>query len=319
MANLNVAMIAPNDFSKELGKKGTTSDISLYDLKQGSDTITFIEPTKYPERLAPLFYAVSLSDQAIVVVDAINPQLGECIVMLQCAGVKRGYFILHNFITPEQLAPLIKGTVLEGYRVIDENFPVIRQMLIDEAKDTQREALDEPGAVAVDHFFNVKGVGTVVLGYVTYGKVHLHDDLKVLPLGKVTQVRSIQKHDDDFDEAGPGDRVGLALKNIEATEFDRGFVLTKDQAIKADSTITGSASIVKFWKLPIKEGMVIHIGHWMQFITTRVTNVEEGEDAQHPIITLTLEQKIIHRAGSKAVLMYLDGGKLRVIGTMTLP
>ena len=90
MANLNVAVIGPNDYAKDLGKKGTVSDITLYDLKQGTDTVTLIEPTKYPDRLAPLFYAVSMADRALLVVDAINAQLGESMVMLQCADIKTG-------------------------------------------------------------------------------------------------------------------------------------------------------------------------------------------------------------------------------------
>ena len=48
MSNLNVAVIGPADFARELGKKGTVSDITLYDLKQGKDTVTFIEASKYP-------------------------------------------------------------------------------------------------------------------------------------------------------------------------------------------------------------------------------------------------------------------------------
>jgi selenocysteine-specific translation elongation factor len=71
--------------------------------------VTFVEPTKYPDRLAPLFYAVSMADRALVVVEAINAQLGECIVMLQCAGVKQGYIVLRNYLTADQLAPLIRG------------------------------------------------------------------------------------------------------------------------------------------------------------------------------------------------------------------
>ncbi|NLN08770.1 MAG: elongation factor Tu, partial [Methanoculleus thermophilus] len=66
MGNLNVAVLGPAGYAKDLGKKGTTSDITFYNLKKGEDTVTFIEPTRYPERLAPLFYAVSLADVALV-------------------------------------------------------------------------------------------------------------------------------------------------------------------------------------------------------------------------------------------------------------
>lgn len=317
MANLNVAVIAPNDYAKDLGKKGTASDITLYDLKQGNDTVTLVEPTKYPERLAPLFFATSMADRALVVVDAINSQFGECIVMLQCAGVGKGYFILRNFIQPDQVAPLIKGTVLESYRFLDEDKVAIREMLLKEAREEVRTEDTAPGAVPIDHFFNVKGVGTVVLGHVAKGTIHRHDDLAALPTTKVAQVRSIQKHDDDFEEAGRGDRVGLALRNIDVESLDRGYVLTKDPQMRSEVEVTVTAELVNYWKHPIKEGMVLHLGHWMQFIPARVTGA--SGDAKRPSVTLSLEKPVVHPPGSRCVLMYLEGGKLRVAGWATLP
>lgn len=88
----------------------------------------------------------------------------------------------------------------------------MRARLIEAAQKANCEAEDAFGTVPVDHAFSVKGVGTVVLGLVTKGTVKKHDALKVLPGTKTVQVRSIQKHDDDFDLASEGDRVGSGLK-----------------------------------------------------------------------------------------------------------
>ncbi|MCX6697713.1 MAG: elongation factor Tu, partial [Methanoregula sp.] len=52
MSNLTIAILAPPDYAKDLGKKGTTSDITFYNLKKGEATVTFIEPTRYPEKLS---------------------------------------------------------------------------------------------------------------------------------------------------------------------------------------------------------------------------------------------------------------------------
>lgn len=319
MANLNVAVIGPNDYAKDLGKKGTASDITLYDLKQGTDTVTFVEPTKYPDRLAPLFYAVSMADRALVVVEAINAQLGECIVMLQCAGVKQGYIVLRNYLTADQLAPLIKGTVLEAYKFVEDDKTALRQMLLEEAKGLPVPDDQEKGAVPIDHFFNVKGVGTVILGYVTHGRIEKHDELKVLPTDRKALVRSIQKHDDDYDDAVRGDRVGLALKNVDVEQLDRGYVLTADDRVKSDSKVTAEAELVNYWKTPLKEGMVLHIGHWMQFLGARVEAVKDSGDFRRPTVTLALDRPVVHPPGSRAVLMYLEGGKLRVAGSLLLP
>ena len=129
MGNLNVAMIGPIDYAKDLAKKGTSTDITLYDIKKDQDTVTLIEPTKYPESDRSLFYSVSMANVALVVVDEINAQLGECILMLDCAGVDQGFFILRNYITPDKIAPFIKGTRLEKYQYIENNPVEIREML----------------------------------------------------------------------------------------------------------------------------------------------------------------------------------------------
>ena len=90
MGNLTVAVLGKLGYSSALGKKGTSTDITRYNLKKGEDTVTLIEPTRYPDRLAPLFYACSIAKKAIIVVDELNSYLGESLVMLQCCGLEGG-------------------------------------------------------------------------------------------------------------------------------------------------------------------------------------------------------------------------------------
>jgi selenocysteine-specific translation elongation factor len=209
MSNLTIAVLAPPDYAKDLGKKGTTSDITFYNLKKGDATVTFIEPTRYPEKLSSLFYAVSMADRVLLVVNEINAMFGESVLMLQCAGKAGGWLVLKNYITPDQIAPLIKRTVVENYEVIGEDMNAIREMVLDLTTQQEAPQAAGKGVVPVDAHFNVKGVGVVVLGSVAQGSIKKHDQLKVLPTEKTAQIRSIQKHDDDADTAVTGDRVGL--------------------------------------------------------------------------------------------------------------
>ena len=323
MGNITVAILGALDYAGNLAKKGTSTDITLYNLKKGEDTVTFIEPTRYPERLAPLFYACALAKKAIIVVDEINATFGECLVMLQCSDIKSGYIILRNYVPKEKIEGLIKGTSLEKFKIIPDDPNDLREKLLVEA--SQQKTAEIPvgqqpiGAVPVDHAFNVKGVGVVILGVVVYGVVQKHATLNVFPAAKTAQVRSIQKHDEEFEVAGEGDRVGLALKNVEVEDLDRGNVLTNDPAIKTSTAIKTQASLVKYWQTPIKPGMVMHVGHWTQFITAKVETIADIADPKKPALTLTLDKPLVHRPNDKAVLMYLEGAKLRVAGTIDLP
>jgi selenocysteine-specific translation elongation factor len=324
MGNLNIAVLGSPEYAARLGKKGTTSDITLYNVKRGDNTLTLIEPNRYPDRLSSLFYSVSLVDRAILVVDALTPQFGETVLMLQAAGMRKGYLVLREFITTDQIKGLIKGTVVEGYRICEDNPIALREMLLDEA-DTHNplapaiQGEREVCSVPVDHFFPVRGIGVVVLGMVVRGTLLHHDILTVLPQGLSVHVRSIQKHDDDVTWAGVGDRVGLALKNITLEDLHRGDVLTNDTSLSSTSALSAKATLFPYWQQPIMAGMVVHIGHWMQFVPARVLSAEPVPSAHIFRLTLVTERPLVHPPEGTAVLCFLDGKKLRVMGTICLP
>ena len=318
MANLNVVILGASDYGKEIGKKGTTSDLTFYNLKKGENTVTFIEPNRFPERIAPLFYAVSMAHKALLIVDQINPAFGEEVIMLDSIGLKEGIVILKNYLSREQIAPLIKGTVVDGYEFLEDDKNLLREKFLEDASKVSSPQNEETGTLPVDHFFNVRGIGTVVLGSLAEGSIKKHDVLTVLPGKKTAQVRSIQKHDEDFDSAGVGERTGIALKGVEIEDLDRGTILTNDKSIKQVSSLESKASIVKYWPAPLKEGMVLHIGHWMQYVPARVEAVSKEGDWHKPELKLKLDKMLVFRPGARAVLTYPEGGKLRVVGTIEL-
>lgn len=320
MGNLNIAVLGARDFASAVGKKGTVTDMTFYDHKAGTDSFTLIEPSKYPEKLSSLFYSVAMSEFAILVVDRIDSFLGETIVMTDTLGVSRGWIVLRNYIQPEQLRPLLAGTCLEGYEIRDEDPIAMREDLIAMARAEGRSPGEGTrGSCPVDSHFNVRGVGTVVLGSVIDGWFRKHDKMTVLPLGREVVLKSIQKHDVDADDGVRGDHVGLALRGIESDDLDRGYVVTTDPSVKMSRRVEGRVSLVRYWQSPLKEGMVLHVGHWMQMVPCRVASVDDGADFRSASVVLELESDIIHRPGDAATVMYLEGGKLRVAGSIALP
>jgi len=181
MPNLNIAVLGKPGYSRELGKKGTQSDVTLYNSKKGDVTQTIIEASMYPEKLQSLFYAASFADMAVLVVEEINAAFGETILMLDCLGVKEGIIVLRNYITADQIKRFIKDTVLQGYSIMEEDLPQLRQILQERAEKVPKGESSEHGAVVVDHSFNVRGVGPVALGVVRMGQIHRHDKLNALP------------------------------------------------------------------------------------------------------------------------------------------
>lgn len=319
MGNLNIAVLGAKDYASKIGKKGTVTDMTFYDHKSGTDSFTLIEPSKYPEKLSSLFYSVAMSEFAILVVDKIDSFLGETIVMTDALGIDRGWIILQNYIQPEQLKPLLAGTSLEGYEFKEDDPIKLREELIAMAKaEAKAPGEGTCGSCPVDSHFNVRGVGTVVLGSVIDGYFRKHDKMTVFPIKREVILKSIQKHDLDADDGVKGDHVGLALRGIESDELDRGYVVTTDPSVKMSRKVEGNVSLVKYWASPLKEGMVLHIGHWMQMVPCRIAFVDNGDDFRTAKVEFDLESDMIHKPGDKAIIMYLEGGKLRVAGSIVL-
>ena len=312
MTNLNIAVLGCPGYSRELGKKGTESDITLYNMKKGETTVTIIEASKYPEKIQSLFYAASFGDFIILVVDEINASFGETVLMLDCVEKKEGIIIPRNYITEEQLSRFIAGTVVEGYQLMEENLPMLRELIMGKAEALVKGEASPTGGVVIDHYFNVKGIGTVALGVVRWGQIHKHDKLTAHPTDKIAQIRSIQRHDTDFDTAETGNRVGLALKNIESSELKRGTLLSNDASIKQTALIEGKLELVKYWTKPIEKGMSVHMCKDMQFIAGTIEESAEG------MVRVSIQKPLVFRDGEKATMLYLNGGNLRVIGSIKL-
>ena len=225
MPNLNASVIGSPEYSKQLGKKSGETDITFYDLKKGETTITMVEPSRYPEKIQSLYYSAAFGDHAVLVAEKLDQYFGESLLMINACGVKEGTIVLRNYITEDQLQIFRHGTVLAGYEVMEDDPMKLRDKLLALAERPRAEQAG-PSTLTVDAAFNVRGIGTVALATVKSGTVKKHDELHVLPGDKMAEVRSIQKHDEDFDTAGVGDHVGLALKGVEATDLDRGTVLT---------------------------------------------------------------------------------------------
>ena len=139
MSNLNVAVLGAKDVAGEIGKKGTVTDITFFELKKGNDSVTLLEPSKYPEKMSSIFYTVEMAEFAILVVDKIDSFLGETIVIADCVGIPRGWIVLRNYIQPEQLKPLIAGTCMENYEFKELEPITMRDELLKIAADQNRK------------------------------------------------------------------------------------------------------------------------------------------------------------------------------------
>src|SRR5215813_3839534 len=114
----------------------------------------------------------------------------------------------------------------------DSNFKFLDNIdqLKQEMSTLAPKSLEGPCIIPIDHAFNVKGIGTVILGVIKQGTVKTYDQLKILPSGNNILVKSIQMHDDPVNESKSPARVGVAVKGVDADDISRGDVLCSNSS-----------------------------------------------------------------------------------------
>lgn len=310
MRGVTYAFLGPEDQAGKYAKKGTTSDVTLFNAKKGDDALNLVTASRYPEKLASLCLALDLADEVVLQPAQLDKTLGEQVVGCELFGKTRGFLRAGDHAA--QLGPILARTALKDLTPGDEPEGVFRERLWERVASST----SGPLVCAIDHSFPVKGVGTVLLGLVRSGEIHAHDALQAFPTERVIDVRSIQVHDVDQKSAPTHARVGLAVKGVEATDVPRGTVLAPKgslQVLPAGQPATLPVQLHPFNKWTPKAGTVLHVFHVLQDAVLRI------DAADTRSITGTLEQPLAVVPGQPAVLLDLDNKVQRFVGRATLP
>ncbi|MBW3582109.1 MAG: hypothetical protein KY455_03325 [Euryarchaeota archaeon] len=322
MESVNVAMLGgpgAAELAGEIAKKGGETDMVQYNHKKGDRSLTLFVPAKYPEKIQGVSYCLQATEHVVLVVDALDRRLGEQIVAIDMTGRTQGFLLLRNYIQPEQVASLLAGTALEHYEVLDTEDPALLRERFLELEPTHREGATR---VDVDQHFNVKGVGTVVLGIVGRGSVEKHQELRAYPSTKRCTVRSIQVHDTDLPKADTGARVGLALKGIDSDDLDRGSILAPEGSLRVVTKgegLNAQVRVPRFYKQGLRSDQVVHLGVGMQFLPARL-KIDGGslEAGAKGLVTMMVANPLVVAPGDQVVLYSLDDPNLRVAGGATV-
>ena len=295
--SLNVCVLGPKaareEFCHSLAKKGSSDDFTFYNTSVQGKVIHLLEPTAYPEKIDAAIDALALSEFVVFIVNEVTAEFGEQVVLLDAMRPPAENCVV---VTDLDIAPYVKGTALEGWKAVTPE--EAKRLIMEEWVVAPRDG--EP-IVLVDHSFDVKGVGGVLLGVVRQGRVAVHDTLLANPLGSELEVRSIQKNDVDEKEAFSSDRLGIAMKGLTAKEVRRGMVLTKTPL----PSVTELAATITYSKFAAKDAKMMHAFHCLQSAPCRL---EAGK--------LVFEKPLALVKGEPFVLCDLNR-KMRVVGSVS--
>jgi len=328
LRSLTVAILGDTNRAEEiagrLGKKGTIMEITQYNYKKEDKALTIATASRFPEKVQSLTFALAMSDYVVLVVPKIDKALGEVIIAIDAFGKKHGLIILENYLQPENLRPLIAGTCMESWEFADSNLlsggitPLQERLFafLDSAPVSAGEV-----KIPVDQVFNVRGVGTVILGMVMRGSVKVHDVLEVFPSGKKAQVRSIQVHDHDVQEAVCGSRVGLALKNVEVDDIKKGDILAPPESLKTSNQFKLDVVVNKYFKETLTVGSVLQAMVLFEIKPVVIKKIWKGKgqpemDELKPsgkgVVEISSEHLFAYEPSDLFILSYLEAKGPRI-------
>ena len=314
----------------KLGKKGSVSDITMYDFAKNERVLTTIDATGYPVSPKALITALNLSDIAILCVppEGLDPVAAECIIALDLLKYRHGIVVLtkSDLSYPlaleelkEKLRKITKGTTLENwdYHTVSttsfEGMEELKEMIftLDEKVEAeQREKDGLPPRVLIDQSFNVTGIGCVVLGVVSQGTINAKDKMTAYPAKKNLEIRSIQMHDVDAKSAPTGARVGLALKSIQSKDIDRGFVISNEETVASDFTLECTLSQLT---KEFQAGDMLHLFVGLQSSPVKVMsisqdgkNCDKAKPGNKYLLELSGSKEIAYSNGDRFILANLD-------------
>ncbi len=301
VSSINFVVLGKQDIASDFGKKGTVSDLSLYDRKESDVIKTWVTPSGFPDKIQPLFQAINLAEYVIFHVDKLDKFTGEQIIALDSLKKEKG-IISHTFDVDEsKLDAMIKGTVVEKYIKVDQD------KIKEEMDKLEPISNDGPSEMVIDHCFDVKGVGTVILGKVTNGKVKQYDNLKLYPAGIDVLIKSIQMHDDPVEESICPARVGLAVKGAKPDEVGRGDVISEEGVVDVKSEIELDFQKNPFYKSEIAEnqGCLVNIG--LQIKAAKFLSISP--------LKLTFEKPIVCKKDQIVVILKPESATIRILGS----
>ena len=299
--SINFVVLGKQDLASEFGKKGTESDLTLYDRKESDIIKTWVIPNGFPEKIQPLFQAINLAEYVIFHVDKLDKFTGEQIIALDSLKKEKG-ILSHTFDVDEsKLNMMIKGTVVENYARVDQD------KIKEEMNTLEPITNDNPAELLIDHCFDVKGVGTVILGKVTNGTIKQYDNLKLYPHNIDVLIKSIQMHDDPVPESICPARVGLAVKGAKPDEVGRGDVISVEDAVDIKTEIELDFKKSPFYKSEITEnqGCLVNIG--LQTKASKFSSITP--------LKLIFEKPIVCKKNDIAVILKPESTTIRILGS----
>jgi len=145
--------------------------------------------------------------------------------------------------------PFIPISGWEGDNMLEssDNMPWYKGPTLIDALDNlnpPKRPSEKPLRLPLQDVYKIGGIGTVPVGRVETGVIKAGMVVTFGPLGVTTEVKSVEMHHEQVEEALPGDNVGFNVKNLSVKDIKRGYVCSDSKNDPAKDTEMFVAQVI---------------------------------------------------------------------------
>ena len=249
------------DKIKEERERGVTIDLAYRKILTDKHQVTIIDAPGHRDFVKNMITGASQADAAFLVISApsgVQPQTTEHLWLLRTMGVKNLAVAINKMDSveykeetfnkvKEEVGKLLKGvgidtektnfiacSGLQGDNIVKKSDkmvwykgPTILEQF-DEFPPTELPT-DLPMRMPVQDVYEITGIGTVPVGKIETGTMKKGSKVIVLPgrtgKGIEGELRTIEMHHEQMDEAQAGDNVGINIRGVGKKDIARGDVV----------------------------------------------------------------------------------------------
>jgi elongation factor 1-alpha len=237
-------------------ERGVTIDIAHQEFDTDEYNFTIVDTPGHRDFVKNMITGASQADHAVLVVaadDGVQPQTQEHVFLARTLGIDELIVAVNKMDLVdydesryreavdavkqllEQVrfgtddASFIPTSAFQGANVSvhAEETPWYDGPTILEALNSLPEPeppTDAPLRLPIQDVYTISGIGTVPVGRVETGVLNTGDNVSFQPSDIAGEVKTIEMHHEEVDEAGPGDNVGFNVRGVGKDDIRRGDV-----------------------------------------------------------------------------------------------
>ncbi len=304
------------------------------------ETVGIVDVPGHRDFIENMLAGVGGIDAALFVIAAdegIMPQTREHLAILDLLQVQSGVVAMTkiDLVDDPEWLDLVEADIHQALRGTSlENAPLVRvsartRQGLEELlqalsavleRSPERLDLHRP-RLPVDRVFTMPGFGTVVTGTLADGRLHLGDEIEILPGGQRGRVRGLQTHRQKEEVAVPGSRTAVNLAGVDLEGVKRGDVISLPNTYRATRWLDVSFRLLPDAAAPLKHNseVKLFIGASEEVARVRVLGSEELQAGESGWLQLELRELVVAVRGDRYILRRPSPGETLGGGVIVNP